>query len=110
MKRFDVSGFRGSKSMKKLVFAVTGTAALALAGCNFSSNEDSVANAELNQPAAEFNDMSGETLNDAAAGEAAALGTQQQQLEQENAAAAAPADENAAEPTTDEDEQNVSGM
>ena len=97
--------------MKKLVFAVTGAASLALGGCNFSSNEDSVANAELNQPAAEFNDMSGETLNDAAAGEAAALGTQQQQLEQENAAAAAaPASENATEPTTEEDEQNVSGM
>ncbi len=94
--------------MKKLLFAVAGAALLAVAGCSFSSNEDSVQNAELNQPAAEVNDMSGEALNDAAAGEAAALGTQQQQLEQENASA--PADENATEPTTEEDEQNVSGM
>jgi hypothetical protein len=94
--------------MRKLLFAGVSAASLALAGCSFGSNEDTVENAELNQPAAEFNDMSGEALNDAAAGEAAALGTQQQQLEQENASA--PADENATEPTTDEDEQNVSGM
>jgi heat shock protein HslJ len=94
--------------MKKLLFATVGAAALALAGCSNNNNQDSVENAELNQPAVEANDMSGEVMNDAAAGEAAALGTQQQQLEQENAAA--PADANAAEPTTDEDEQNVSGM
>jgi predicted component of type VI protein secretion system len=93
--------------MKKLLFATAAVATLALAACS-SNNEDSVQNAELNQPAAEFNDMSGEALNDAAAGEAAALGTQQQQLEQENASA--PADENASEPTTDDEEQNVSGM
>ncbi len=94
--------------MKKIVFAVAGAATLALAACS-NNNQDTVENAELNQPAAETNDMSGEALNDAAAGEAAALGTQQQQLEQENAAA--PADENAtAAETTDEDEQNVSGM
>ncbi|CAA9502900.1 MAG: hypothetical protein AVDCRST_MAG44-923 [uncultured Sphingomonas sp.] len=95
--------------MKKLLFAVAGTSTLMLAACS-SNNQDSVENAELNQPAAEFNDMSGEALNDAAAGEAAALGTQQQQLEQENAAA--PADENAAAPAPveDDDEQNVSGM
>ena len=91
--------------MKKLLFVTVGAAALALSACS-GDNQDSVENAEINQPAAEFNDMSGEALNDAAAGEAAALGTQQQQLEQENAAAE---EENTTTPT-DEDEQNVSGM
>ena len=86
--------------MKKLVFAITGTAALALAACD-SNNQDAVENAELNQPAVEMN----VTDNmDAANSEAAALGTQQQQLEDENAVA-----DNTTNPT-DEEEQNVSGM
>jgi hypothetical protein len=90
--------------MKKLVFAVTGAASLALVACS-GNNQDSVENVEINQPAADLNDMSGAAANDAAA-EAAALGTQQQQLESENAAAV---EENTSTPT-DEDEQNVSGM
>ena len=93
---------RGSKQMKKFAFALVGTAALALAACN-NNNQDTVENAEMNQPPAELNDLSSEAANDAANAEAAALGTQQQQLEQENAA------DNTATPV-DEDEQNVSGM
>ena len=89
--------------MKKLLFAVVGTASLAVAGCS-GNNQDTVDNAEMNQPAPEMNAM-GDPANDAANSEAAALGTQQQQLEDENAAA----EDNATSPT-DEVEQNVSGM
>ncbi len=86
--------------MKRLVFAITGTAALALAACS-GNNQDAVENAEINQPAAEVN----VTDNmDAANSEAAALGTQQQQLEDENAVA-----DTTTNPT-DEEEQNVAGM
>ena len=87
--------------MKKLTFAFAGAAAIALAACS-GGNQDSVENAEMNQPPAELNDLSSDAANDAANAEAAALGEQQQQLE-----------ENAADNTTnpvDEDEQNVSGM
>ncbi|GAA4715366.1 hypothetical protein GCM10023325_09440 [Sphingomonas lutea] len=92
----------GSKHMKKFVFAFVGTAALALAACS-GDNQDAVGNAEMNQPPAELNDLSSDAANDAAAAEAAALGTQQQQLEEQNAV------DNTANPV-DEDEQNVSGM
>jgi hypothetical protein len=88
--------------MKKLVFAFVGTATLALAACS-GDNQDAVGNAEMNQPPAELNDLSSDAANDAAAAEAAALGTQQQQLEEQNAV------DNTANPV-DEDEQNVSGM
>jgi hypothetical protein len=88
--------------MKKLAFALTGAAALGLAACS-GNNQDAVDNAEMNQPAAELNELSNEAAMDAANAEAAALGNQQQQLEQENAA------DNAATPT-DEQEQNVAGM
>ena len=108
MEMYANANVRGSKHMKMRLFVAAGAATLALGACSYSNNQDAVENAELNQPAAEMNDMSGEALNDAAASEAAALGTQQQQLEQENASA--PADENAAAETTDDDEQNVSGM
>ena len=72
------------KSMKRLVFLISGAAALALAACN-GKNEDAVNNAELNQPAAE--DLNA-LANDAAVNaEDQALGNQQQDLNDENAAA-----------------------
>lgn len=89
--------------MKKLVFACLATSALGLAACS-SNNQDTVNNAELNQPAAEqLNDLSNEAANDAAA--TASLGNQQQQLNDTNAAV----EENVTNPT-DAQEQNVSGM
>ena len=91
--------------MKLRLLALAGTAAVALAACN-NSNQDQVNNAELNQPAPELNQLSTDAANDAANAEAAALGEQQNQLENENAAA--PAD-NTSNPTDDQ-EQNVSGM
>ena len=91
--------------MKKLVFAITGAAALALAACN-SENQDTVNNAEMNQPSADdLNQMANDAAMDAANAEAAALGAQQEQLENQNAAA----EDNATNPTDDQ-EQNVSGM
>jgi hypothetical protein len=90
--------------MKKFVFVVTGITALGLSACN-NNNQDAVNNAELNQPASDLNQLSSDAANDAANGEAAALGNQQAQLNAENAAA----EDNATNPT-DEQEQNVSGM
>jgi hypothetical protein len=91
------------KLMKKLVFVAIGISAFGLAACS-SSNQDSVNNAEVNQPAAEdLNALSNEAASDANA-EAAALGNQQAQLNSENAAA-----DDTTNPT-DEQEQNVSGM
>lgn len=87
--------------MKRLAFAVTGAAALTLAACS-GNNQDTVDNAEMNQPGTDLNALSGDAANDAANSEAAALGTQEQQLEQN-------ADDNTVNPT-DADEQNVSGM
>ena len=87
--------------MKMRVFALTGAAALALAACS-SGNEDTVDNAEMNQPAADLNGLADDAANDAANAEAEALGNQQEQLEQENA-------DNTVNPA-DADEQNVSGM
>jgi hypothetical protein len=92
----------GPKRMKRLVFALTGAAALTLAACG-SSNQDQVGNAELNQPAADLNEQANEAAMNAA--EDAALGNQQAQLNQENAAA----QENVTNPS-DAQEQNVSGM
>jgi len=85
--------------MKRLAFAMIGTAALGLAACG-GNNQDQVNNVELNQPASDLNALSGEAANDAA-NEAAALGNQQEQLN-ENA-------DNTANPS-DAQEQNVSGM
>lgn len=85
--------------MKKLVFVVTGVAALTLAACG-RGNQDVVDNAEMNQPAADLNELSNEAAVDA---EAAALGNEQQQAE-ENAI-----EDNTVNPT-DAQEQNVSGM
>ena len=90
--------------MKLRILALAGTAAVALAACN-NSNQDQVNNAELNQPAPELNQLSTDAANDAAHAEAAALGNQQNQLESENAAA----DDNTSNPSDDQ-EQNVSGM
>ena len=87
--------------MKRLVFALTGVAALTLAACG-SGNQDQVSNAELNQPAADLNEQANEAAMNAA--EDAALGNQQQQL---NENAAAP--DNTTNPS-DAQEQNVSGM
>ena len=85
----------GFKHMKKLVFALTGTAALALAGCSVN-NQDQVNNAEMNQPASDLNAQA----NDAANAEADALGNQENQLENES---------NTLSPS-DAQEQNVAGM
>ena len=87
--------------MKMRVFALTGASALMLAACS-SGDQDTVDNAEMNQPAADLNGLADEAANDAANAEAAALGNQQDQLEQENA-------DNTVNPA-DADEQNVSGM
>lgn len=86
--------------MKRLAFALTGAAALALAGCS-GNNEDQVQNAELNQPSADLNELSNQAAMDAANAEAAALGNQSQSL---NAA-----QDNTTNPA-EADEQNVSGM
>jgi hypothetical protein len=92
------------KIMKKLAFAIVGTAALTLAACN-RSNQDAVENAELNQPDADqLNELANQAAMDAA-NEAAALAAAQ---------AAAMNEQNASEDNTvnpkEADEQNVSGM
>ena len=88
--------------MKRLVFAFAGAAALSLAGCS-GSNQDQVNNAEMNQPSAdELNQAAMDAANDAANAEAAALGAQQNALENIST-------DNADNPS-DAQEQNVSGM
>jgi len=91
----------GLKHMKKLVFALTGVAALTLAACS-SNNQDQVNNVEMNQPASDLNALSTEAANDAANAEADALGNQVNQLENQSA-------DNTMNPD-DAQEQNVSGM
>ena len=86
--------------MKKFVFALTGMAAITLAGCN-RSNEDVVNNAELNQPSA---DMLNEQANQAAMDAANAAAAAQANMDSEQNAA-----QNLDSPS-DEQEQNVSGM
>jgi hypothetical protein len=97
--------FRGErKQMKRLVFAVVGTAALALAACN-NTNQDVVQNAELNQPNTdELNELANQAAMDAANAQAAARSAQEHAMQLENAAT-----DNATNPT-DAQEQNVSGM
>ena len=86
--------------MKRLAFALTGAAALALSACG--GNQDQVNNAELNQPSPdELNELSNQAAMDAA-NEAAALGNQEAQLNE------APPEDTTS--PTDEQEQNVSGM
>src|SRR5438045_9100982 len=100
MARFCEQFIWGPKRMKRLAFALTGAAALTLAACG-SSNQDQVSNAELNQPnAEELNELANQAAMDAANAEAAALRNQQNQLS-ENAAAA-----NTSNPR-EADEQNV---
>ena len=88
--------------MKKLAFAIGGSALLALAGCS-GNNQDAVSNAELNQPAAEdLNSLA----NDAA------TNAEDQSLGSQNAAEdlnATTVTNNISDPS-DADEQNVSGM
>ena len=55
----------GGKRMKRLVFAVSGTAALALAACS-GNNQDAVNNVEMNQPATDLNALSNDAAKDAA--------------------------------------------
>ncbi|MEA3067126.1 MAG: hypothetical protein QOK41_533 [Sphingomonadales bacterium] len=89
--------------MKRLVFALVGTAALALAACN--NNQDAVQNAELNQPDSDqLNELANQAAMDAANAQAQALAAQQQQQQEANAAL-----DNAVSPA-EADEQNVSGM
>ncbi len=92
----------GTKRMKRLVFALTGVAALTLAACG-SSNQDQVSNAELNQPSADLNEQANEAANECRGGRRA----------RQPAGAAQPrecgATENATNPS-DAQEQNVSGM
>ena len=68
---------------------IAGSAALALVACN-RSNEDSVQNAELNQPSADLNEIANQAAMDAANAEAAALANQQAALNEQNAAAPDP--------------------
>jgi len=89
--------------MKSIAFALVGAASVSLAGCNFT-NQDTVDNAEMNQPAPELNSLANDAANDANA-EAAALGSQEDQLNDTNAAA----EDNATNPSDDQ-EQNVAGM
>ena len=89
--------------MKMRVFALTSAAALALSACS-SENDDTVTNAELNQPAADLNGLADDAANDAANAESAALGNQLDQLNQEDTTT-----DNTASPSDDQ-EQNVSGM
>lgn len=90
--------------MKRLAFVLTAVAALTLTACS-GNNQDTLRNAELNQPTAEaLDEQANQAALDAANAEAAALGSQQQALEEQNAAV-----EEATSPS-DADEQNVSGM
>ena len=89
--------------MKRLVFVVIGTTALALGGCN-SNNQDAVQNAELNQPSADqLNELANQAAMDAANAQASA-----------NSALNAANEANAVADNTvnprEADEQNVSGM
>jgi len=87
--------------MKRLAIVLTGTAALMVGACG--GNEDQINNAELNQPAAELNDLANDAANTAA--DANALANQAQNLANETEQSA----DNTANPE-DADEQNVSGM
>ena len=85
--------------MKKLTFALLGTAVLLTAACN-RANEDQVNNAEVNQPASDLNALANDAAN--VANEADALNAQAQNLANEST-------DNTVNPK-DADEQNVSGM
>jgi hypothetical protein len=89
--------------MKRLAFAIAGTAALALAACN-NSNQDAVNNAEINQPDADqLNELANQAAMDAA-NAAAAANNAQNAANEVNAVV-----DNTVNPQ-EADEQNVSGM
>ncbi len=85
--------------MKKLGFALVGTAALALGACG-SGNQDQVNDVELNQPSA---DLLNEQANQAALDAANTAAEANQQAADTNAAATV-------DDPSDAEEQNVSGM
>lgn len=92
------------KAMKRLAFAIVGTAALTLAACN-SKNEDAVQNAEINQPEADqLNELANQAAMDAANAQAAAQANIQNATDEQNASV-----DNTVNPQ-EADEQNVSGM
>ena len=92
------------KAMKRLAFVALGAAVLALGACNKGS-EDTVENAELNQPAAEqLNELANQAAMDAANEQAAALNSIANDVKEQNATV-----ENVTNPT-DEEQQNVAGM
>ena len=91
--------------MKRQAFVLGSIAALTLASCS-GNDQDTLQNAEMNQPSTEeLNQLSSDAANDVANAESVALGTQQQQLENANV----PAPDNTTNPS-DAEEQNVSGM
>jgi uncharacterized lipoprotein NlpE involved in copper resistance len=89
--------------MKRLAFAIVGSAALALVGCN-NNNQDAVQNAELNQPERDLNEIANQAAMDAANEQAAAQANIENAQQEQNAAV-----DNAVNPQ-EADEQNVSGM
>ncbi len=90
--------------MKRLAFVTIGAAVLALGACNKGS-EDTVQNAELNQPAAEqLNDLANQAAMDAANEQAAAQNNIANEVHEQNAVI-----ENVTNPT-DAEQQNVAGM
>ncbi len=87
--------------MKRLAFAIVGTASLVLSACD-RGNEDQVQNVQLNQPSAdELNEQANQAAMDAANAQAAA---DAKMHSEENAVAPVENSPN------DADEQNVSGM
>ena len=91
------------KAMKRLAFAIVGSAVLALGACN-NSNQDAVQNAELNQPESDLNEIANQAAMDAANEQAAAQANIENAQQEQNAAV-----DNAVNPQ-EADEQNVSGM
>ena len=89
--------------MKRLAFAIVGSAALALGGCN-NNNQDAVQNAELNQPESDLNEIANQAAMDAANEQAAAQAIIANAQQEKNAAV-----DTAVNPQ-EADEQNVSGM
>ena len=89
--------------MKRLAFAIVGSAALALGGCN-NNNQDAVQNAELNQPESDLNEIANQAAMDAANEQAAAQANIANAQQEQTAAV-----DNAVNPQ-EADEQNVSGM
>ena len=90
--------------MKRLAFVTVCAAVLALGACNKAS-EDTVENAELNQPATEqLNELANQAAMDAANEQAAAQANINNEVREQNAVI-----ENVTNPT-DEEQQNVAGM